>query len=125
MFSGEGVAGSEGEGVGSDEEEVMESVEEMKRELERLRMEGVLDSDIDGAYWGLEQAQKGRGGMVGAVEYAGEVLARYGKARGVVVLVVEAKRISKEEHDAMAGEMMPSRTLTKEEYERMMREAQG
>ena len=102
----------------------MERVEEMKGELERLRLEGVLDSDIDGAYWGLQQAQLGRGGMVAAVEYALEVMARYGKARQGVVMV-EAKRISKEAHDALAGELMPSRTLTKEEYERMMREVEG
>ena len=33
--------------------------------------------------------------------------------------------ISKEAHDELAGELMPSRTLTKEEYERMMREVEG
>jgi len=98
---------------------------EAKAKLEELRREGLFDSDIDGAYWQVEQAQAGRSSAAVAVEYALDVLTRYGRVKPAAVPVVVAKTISKAEHDALAGDLMPSRSLSKEDYERMMREAQG
>lgn len=98
---------------------------EAKAKLEELRREGLFDSDIDGAYWQVEQAQAGRSSVAVAVEYATDVLTRYGRVKPVAVPVIVAKTISKAEHDALAGDLMPSRSLSKEDYERMMREAQG
>ena len=97
---------------------------EVKAKLAELRQEGLFDSDIDGAYWQVEQAQVGRSSAAVAVEYATDVLTRYGRVKPAVVPVVMAKKISKAEHDALAGDLMPSRSLSKEDYERMMREAQ-
>lgn len=115
MFPERGAAGGEEVGVGADEEELMGEVEELKGELERLRREGVMDDEVDGAYWMLGQ---GRG-----LEYAREVVGRYLGARRVK-LSVETKGISREEHDALLGRAAP-RGVDREEYERLMREMQG
>lgn len=96
---------------------------EVKAKLAELRREGLFDSDIDGAYWQVEQAQAGRSSAAVAVEYATDVLMRYGRVKPAAVPVVVTKKISKAEHDALLDGPAP-KSVSREEYERMMLEAQ-
>ena len=94
-----------------------------KAKLEKLRRDGVFDSDVDGVYWTLEQALKGNTYALGALQYADEVLARYGQVERKPVAVAAAKTISKAEHDALLDKPA-TQSIDREAYERMMREAQ-
>ena len=102
-----------------------EELLEMKGRLERLRREGVLDDDVDGAYWAVERVLEGRGwGTVGgALDYAREVVGRY-EVEVRERVRIEVREVTKEEHDGMMGEeRVEVRGVDREEYERMMREA--
>lgn len=94
-----------------------------KAKLEKLRNDGVFDSDIDGVYWSLEQALLGNTYALGVLQYADEVLARYGQVERKPVAVSAAKTISKAEHDALLDKPA-TQSIDREAYERMMREAQ-
>ena len=93
----------------------MEEILKVRGELERLRREGVLDEDVESAYWMLGQGQE--------LGWAKEVVARYAKAAGKKV-ETKVALISREEHEKMMGREGP-REVGKEEYERMMREVEG
>lgn len=94
-----------------------------KAKLEKLRREGVFDSDVDGVYWTLEQALLGNTYALGALQYADEVLQRYGAVERKPTTVSAAKTISKAEHDALLDKPA-TQSIDREAYERMMREAQ-
>lgn len=93
----------------------------LRARLEELRREGKFDEDVDAAYWTADRALSSRGGMGPALDYAREVVARYDPAARAK-LKLSVRGISKEEHDAMVGER--PKIMTRDEYERMMREAQ-
>lgn len=94
----------------------------LRADLERLRSEGSFDPDIDAAYFDLGRALDQRSGMPRAVMFAQEVLARYDAAYRQQAKV-SARTITKAEHDAMLDGPQP-KGVSREEYERMMREAQ-
>lgn len=95
----------------------------LRARLEQLRREGLTDEDIDAAYWTADRALEGRGfaGMGPALDYAREVVGRYERQRKRVEL--RTRVVTKEEHDSLLGER--PKIMTKDEYERMMREAQS
>ena len=90
--------------------------------LYRHIQQGNVDPDLDAAYWTVERAMMGRASADVAIRYATEVLERVDPGvRKPVDLPVRA--VSKSEHDAMFGEKTTT-TLTPEEYQRMIKEAQ-
>ena len=95
---------------------------EMLTRLYRHIQQGAMDPDLDGAYWTVERAMMGRAAADVAKRYATEVLDRVEpQSRKPVDMPVRA--VSKSEHDAMFGEKTTT-TLTPEEYQRMIKEAQ-
>lgn len=126
----EGVGGEFGADVegGQDGSEptgdaVRDELERLRKRLEELRVEGKFDEDVDAAYWTADRALSGRGwgGIGPALDYAREVVGRYESGRKRVEVVTRG--ISKAEHDALVGGDKP-KIMTRDEYERMMREAQ-
>jgi len=99
-----------------------EEILKLRADLERLRSEGWMDSDVDAAYWSLGRVLDQWSGVKPAFEFAREVLARYDKSYRVNTQV-NARVITKEEHDALIDGPKPQ-SVSREEYERMMREAQ-
>lgn len=100
-----------------------EQLQHIKVQLETLRREGAFDSDVDGAYWSVEQALAGNAYAGGVLDYANDVLLRYGKLERKPLAVAAAKTISKAEHDALLDKPA-TQSIGREAYERMMREAQ-
>ena len=100
-----------------------DELERLRKRLEELRVEGKFDEDVDAAYWTADRALSGRGwgGIGPALDYAREVVGRYESGRKRVEVVTRG--ISKAEHDALVGGEKP-KIMTRDEYERMMREAQ-
>lgn len=99
-----------------------EEVLKLRTALEVLTLEGNLDSDIQAAYFDLAQAPPSSMRLKASMAYAREVLARYDQAYRVSI-PVSARVITKEEHDALLDGPGP-KGVSREEYERMMREAQ-
>jgi len=96
----------------------------LKARLEELRREGLTDEDIDAAYWTVDRALEGRGwgGLGAALSYGREVVGRYDAASRKKV-ELPTRVLTKEEHDALLASDAP-KSVSREEYERMMREAQ-
>lgn len=94
----------------------------LRSDLESLRANGSFDPDIDAAYFDLGRALDQRSSVASAVSFAKEVLARYDKTYRAAAQV-KARTITKEEHDALLDGPTP-KGVSREEYERMMREAQ-
>lgn len=126
VLSGAGVAGSESARVDSDSREagMREELLALKTRLEQLRWEGKTDEDIDAAYWTVDRALEGRGWgtPTAALEYGREVVARYDQALRKKV-ELQTRALTKEEHDALLASDAP-KSVSREDYERMMREAQ-
>jgi len=103
--------------------DMRDELERLRKRLEELRVEGKFDEDVDAAYWTADRALSGRGwgGIGPALDYAREVVGRYESGRKRVEMVTRG--ISKAEHDALVGGDRP-KIMTRDEYERMMREAQ-
>lgn len=90
--------------------------------LYRHIQQGAVDPDLDAAYWTVERAMMNKASADVAIRYATEVLDRVEPAaRKPVDLPVRA--VSKSEHDSMFGERQTV-SLTAEEYQRMIKEAQ-
>ena len=96
-------------------------------ELLRLRtalyahvQQGLMNVDVDAAYWTVERALAGKGDAAVAVRYAKETLATLEPPKRVEL---QARTISKAEHDALLDGPAP-KSVSREEYERMMKEAQ-
>ncbi len=96
----------------------------LKARLEQLRWEGKTDEDIDAAYWTVDRALEGRGfaSPTVALSYGREVVARYDQAARKKV-ELQTRTLTKEEHDALLASDAP-KSVSREDYERMMREAQ-
>ena len=99
-----------------------EEILKLRADLERLRSEGWMDSDVDAAYWNLGRVMEQWTGVKAAFEFAREVLARYDKSYRVNTYV-NARVITKEEHDSLL-DGPKQLSVSKEDYDRMMREAQ-
>jgi hypothetical protein len=96
-------------------------------ELLRLRtalyahvQQGTMNVDVDAAYWTVDRALAGKGDAATAVRYAKETLATLEPPKRVEL---SARVISKAEHDALLDGPAP-KSVSREEYEQMMREAQ-
>jgi hypothetical protein len=101
--------------------------EAMTDELLRLRtalyahvQQGLMNVDVDAAYWTVDRALAGKADAAMAVRYAKETLATLEPPKRVEL---QARTISKAEHDALLDGPAP-KSVSREEYERMMREAQ-
>jgi len=101
--------------------------EAMTDELLRLRtalyahvQQGLMNVDVDAAYWTVERALAGKGDAAVAVRYAKETLATLEPPKRVEL---QARAISKAEHDALLDGPTP-KSVSREDYERMMKEAQ-
>jgi hypothetical protein len=96
----------------------------LKARLEELRREGLTDDDIDAAYWTVDRALEGRGWgtPTAALSYGREVVARYDQASRKKV-ELKTRVLTKEEHDALLASDAP-KSVSREDYERMMKEAQ-
>jgi len=106
---------------------VADDVGTERRELLELRtrlyghlQQGMMHPDVDAAYWTVDRALAGKVSVDLACRYAREALSA---VEPPVRVEVQARVISKEEHDAML-EGSAQRSVSKEDYERMMREAQ-
>lgn len=102
---------------------------EMKDKLQRLRADlvkaqwdGAFEPEVESALWTVKRALAGEAEYGSAVEYAINTLRSIGVYEQPKVAFTVSRTISKAEHDAMLGR--ESRGVDKEEYERMMREAQ-
>lgn len=103
---------------------------ELRDRLYRHIQQGVMDPDVDAAYWGLERLIDGRGfpteeSYRAGVFEAREVLMRLEpEARKPIAMPVRA--ISKADHDEMLGSpgQGQTRPMSAEEYQRIMEEAQ-
>jgi hypothetical protein len=104
---------------------------ELRDRLYRHIQQGVVDPDVDAAYWRLDRVLDGRGfpteeSCRAAVFEAREVLMRLEpEARKAIPLPVRA--ITKDNHDAMMGTpgQGQTRSMSAEEYQQMIKEAQG
>ena len=96
---------------------------EARAKLAELRREGLFDSDIDGAYWQVEQALAGNAHAAGVLDYVNDVLLRYGRVERKPVAMAAAKVISKAEHDALLDKPA-TQSIDREAYERLMAKAQ-
>jgi len=101
--------------------------EAMTDELLRLRtalyahvQQGLMNVDVDAAYWTVDRALAGKADAATAVRYAKETLATLEPPKRVEL---QARAISKAEHDALLDGPAP-KSVSREEYERMMLEAQ-
>ena len=101
--------------------------EAMTDELLRLRtalyahvQQGLMNVDVDAAYWTVDRALAGKADAATAVRYAKETLATLEPPKRVEL---QARTISKAEHDALLDGPAP-KSVSREEYERMMKEAQ-
>lgn len=96
----------------------------LRARLEQLRWEGKTDEDIDAAYWTVDRALEGRGWgtPTAALSYGREVVARYDQAARRKI-ELQTRTLTKEEHDALLASDAP-KSVSREDYERMMREAQ-
>ena len=95
-------------------------------ELLRLRtalypyvMQGMM-ADVDAAYWTLDRALAGKADAAAAIRYAKETLETLWPPKRVEL---PTRAISKAEHDALLDGPAP-KSVSREEYERMMKEAQ-
>lgn len=80
--------------------------------------------DIEGALWLVRRAIDGRGDVGTAIREARDVLAAI-EQRQAPVKPLTVRTIAKDEHDALMGvEVGVTKAVGREEYERMMREAQ-
>lgn len=97
------------------------AMRELQGKLQHLRYTNGRDDDIDAAYWTLDLALSNKQSVSMAIAYAQEVIARYEAAvRQPVKLLT--REITQDEHDRLLGR--ETRGVSKEDYERMMREAQ-
>jgi hypothetical protein len=99
-----------------------EEILKLRAALEVLTLEGNLDSDIPAAYFDLGCAPAASSRAKLSIAFAREVLARYDNSYRVNTQV-SARVITKEEHDSLLDGPKPQ-SVSREEYERMMREAQ-
>jgi hypothetical protein len=99
-------------------------------ELLRLRtalyahvQQGTMNVDVDAAYWTVDRALAGKADATMAVRYAKETLATLATLEPSKRVELQARTISKAEHDALLNGPAP-KSVSKEDYERMMLEAQ-
>jgi len=115
-------AGGDQEGSACDLGEAMMIVDELLRLRTALYpyvMQGMMD-DVDAAYWTLDRALAGKADAAAAIRYAKETLETLGPPKRVEL---PTRTISKAEHDALLDGPAP-KSVSREEYERMMKEAQ-
>lgn len=100
-----------------------------RAEMEGLRtrlyhhvQRGSMNIDVDAAYWTLDRALAGKAEPLAAIRYARETLMTLGDIT-MPKVEIKARTISKAEHDAMLDGPTP-KSVSREDYERMMREAQ-
>ena len=98
------------------------AMRELQRKLEDLRYRNGRDDDIDSAYWTLDLAINNKQSVRMAMNYASEVIARY-EAAARKPVELKTRMLTKAEHDALLDGPAPN-SVSKEDYERMMREAQ-
>jgi hypothetical protein len=81
-----------------------------------------MDPDLEGAIWLVRRAIDGRGDVPTAIREARSVLAAI-EQRQAPAKPLTVRTITKDEHDSLVGDTGP-RGVSREDYERMMREAQ-
>lgn len=96
----------------------------LKARLEELRTQGWLDEDIDAAWYTVHLAVERRpfASVDAALQYGREVVGRYDAATRKRV-ELPTRTLTKEEHDSLMNSEAP-KSVSREDYERMMREAQ-
>ena len=102
-----------------------------RRELLELRtrlyghlQQGMMNPDVDAAYWTVDRALAGKASVDAAIRYARETLEAAVPLEERPRVELKTRTLTKAEHDAMMEGKEPSRGVSREEYERMMREAQ-
>jgi hypothetical protein len=126
VLSGAHYAGGDEEGAACDLGEAMMIVDELLRLRTALYahvQQGTMNVDVDAAYWTVDRALAGKADATMAVRYAKETLAVLGDKEETVVRQLPTRAISKAEHDALLDGPAP-KSVSRDEYERMMREAQ-
>jgi hypothetical protein len=104
--------------------ELMERVLELRALLYDHVRSGKMDAELDSVFWSLDWAVRSDSEVTHRqVIYDAEVLLDRLQPERRKRFEVQARVISKEEHDAML-EGPAQRSVSKEDYERMMREAQ-
>lgn len=100
-----------------------------RAEMEALRarlyqhvQQGSMNIDVDAAYWTLDRALAGKAMASAAIRYARETLMSLGDITTPKV-EIKTRALTKEEHDALLASDAP-KSVSREDYERMMREAQ-
>jgi hypothetical protein len=92
----------------------------LRTKLYGYAQQGLVNPDVDAAYWMVDRALAGKASADAAVRYAKETLEGLEPRKPVEL---KTRTLTKAEHDALLDGPAP-KSVSKEDYERMMREAQ-